>query len=221
MHKQSDYGLVYTPKAPYEVLSTLWMDYGDILLLKSVEEMVEVYYNSQQFQSSVNYLEHFYSNPFSLFEDLAAFYEAEGLFEVSHSRLGRYDILRKFVESKRIGELSVFGELLIYDLYLRENLKSRPYWSADPKVDRGLYMDFYNNRENIKRYLPDYESYDHKQVRRMTHIEHFTVDIEETTTQGRAVYKDNYVLFDYMQRDPLTYESKTMKLTSLDLVREK
>ncbi|MFR6330331.1 MAG: DUF4080 domain-containing protein [Eisenbergiella sp.] len=34
-------------EAPYEVLSTRWLSYGEVLP-KLVEEMVEVYYNSGQ-----------------------------------------------------------------------------------------------------------------------------------------------------------------------------
>ena len=211
MHERRQaYGLIHTPKAPYEVLSTQWMDYGEIIHLKSVEEMVEVYYNSHQFDASVAYLEHFYKRPIELFEDLAAYYEAEGLFEVSHSRMGRYDILRNFVCERKWGSLETFQELLIYDLYLRENLKSRPSWSADPKVDKRFYLEFYNNEEDLRAYLTGYDGYDCKQIRKMTHVEHFTVDIKKSVEQGRAAPNDHYILFDYKNRDPLTYESKTV-----------
>lgn len=42
-----EYGLKYRGKAPYEVLSTKWLPYSDVLRLKGVEDMVEVYYNSR------------------------------------------------------------------------------------------------------------------------------------------------------------------------------
>ena len=126
----------------------------------------------------------FYKRPIELFEDLAAYYEAEGLFEVSHSRMGRYDILRNFVCERKWGSLETFQELLISDLYLRENLKSRPSWSADPKVDKRFYMEFYNNEEDLRAYLTGYDGYDCKQIRKMTHVEHFTVDIKSRWNRG-------------------------------------
>ena len=49
MEKQKEnYGLVYKDTPPYEVLYTKWLPYEDVLVLKKVEEMVEVYYNSSQ-----------------------------------------------------------------------------------------------------------------------------------------------------------------------------
>ena len=46
------YGLVYSRRPPYEVLSTRWLCYEELLELKGVEEMVEIHYNSRQ---SVSY----------------------------------------------------------------------------------------------------------------------------------------------------------------------
>ena len=47
--------------------------------------MVEIYYNSHQFEQSVTYLMHFYKAPFDFFEDLAAFYEQCGFDKVQHA----------------------------------------------------------------------------------------------------------------------------------------
>ena len=99
------YGIVYRKKAPYEVLKTDWMSYDDILKLKGVEEMVEIYYNSHQFEQSVTYLMHFYKAPFDFFEDLAAFYEQCGFDKVQHGRMQRYDILLQFAEERHLGRV--------------------------------------------------------------------------------------------------------------------
>ena len=42
---------------PYEVLYTKWISYEDVLRLKGIEEMVEVYYNSRQFTNTMEELE--------------------------------------------------------------------------------------------------------------------------------------------------------------------
>ena len=54
-----EYGIVYKTQEPYEVLSTKWLDYDHVLKLKTVENMVEVYYNSGQFQNTLEYLSNF------------------------------------------------------------------------------------------------------------------------------------------------------------------
>lgn len=87
--KAGDYGLVYRPEPPYEVLSTRWLSYEDLLVLKSVEEMVEVYYNSRQFENSLEWLETYFSSAFDMYEALAGYYERKGLDAVSHSRMAR------------------------------------------------------------------------------------------------------------------------------------
>ena len=178
MHVMAEqYGIVYRRKAPYEVLKTDWMSYADILKLKGVEEMVEVYYNSHQFDLSVTYLMHFYQEPFDFFEDLAEFYEATGFGKVQHGRMQRYDILLRFVQQRHLGaesrvypcqecetaadvqaesgaENSKLDKLaaresevseilkftMLYDLYARENLKSRPEWAQE--IPEALLFDY-------------------------------------------------------------------------------
>ena len=47
---QAAYDLVYTKEPPYEVLSTKWLSFDDVLYLKGIEAVVEVFYNSRQFE---------------------------------------------------------------------------------------------------------------------------------------------------------------------------
>ena len=222
------YGIVYRKKAPYEVLKTDWMSYDDILKLKGVEEMVEIYYNSHQFEQSVTYLMHFYEAPFDFFEDLAAFYEQCGFDKVQHGRMQRYDILLQFAEERHLGKvvndmaaadkkkdiqevhgdaIEILKATMLYDLYARENLKSRPEW-AHEILYRPLCEDFYRNREMTERYLPSYEGCTARQMKRMTHMEGFAMDIRATAASGQWTGKPEVLLFDYKERNPLTYAAK-------------
>ena len=222
------YGIVYRKKAPYEVLKTDWMSYDDILKLKGVEEMVEIYYNSHQFEQSVTYLMHFYKAPFDFFEDLAAFYEQCGFGKVQHGRMQRYDILLQFAEKRHLGKvvndmaaadkkkdiqevhgdaIEILKATMLYDLYARENLKSRPEW-AHEILYRPLCEDFYRNREMTERYLPSYEGCTARQMKRMTHMEGFAMDIRATAASGQWTGKPEVLLFDYKERNPLTYAAK-------------
>ena len=222
------YGIVYRKKAPYEVLKTNWMSYDDILKLKGVEEMVEVYYNSHQFEQSVTYLMHFYKAPFDFFEDLAAFYEQCGFDKVQHGRMQRYDILLQFAEKRHFGKvvndmaaadkkkdiqevhgdaIEILKAIMLYDLYARENLKSRPEW-AQEILYRPLCEDFYRNREMTERYLPSYAGCTARQMKRMTHMEGFAMDIRETAASGQWKGEPEVLLFDYKERKPLTYAAK-------------
>ncbi len=168
------YGIVHKEKEPYEVLSTNWISYEDVLNLKKVENMVEVYYNSGQFENSLKYLETLFLDSFTMYESLGRFYEQKGYDRVSHNRLRRYEILLEFIGSLENGDVQKGADALILDLYLREKLKSRPSFARDQKAEEKRIWA-YRKQENIPK---------------TAHIEVFE--------DGRVL------LFDYEKKDPLT-----------------
>ena len=198
-----EYGIVFRANSPYEVLYTNWLSYDELLELKKVEEMVELYYNSGQFTKTIAYLEHFFESPFVLYHELGCFYEKKGLFELSHSRLTRYHILLQWCEENEIGDNGLLKELMLYDLYLRENLKSRPAFAAEVREEKEQIQEFYREEEQIRELLPHYEEYNWKQISRMTHMEAFHYDMEAAVEKGEAQPKLRYILFDYEKREPL------------------
>ena len=124
--QKEQYGLVYKSRPPYEVLYTKWLPYSDVLRLKRVEEMVEVYYNSRQFSYTLGALEKAFPDSFSMYEQLGAYYDEEGQTFLSHARVTRYEILYAFAKKIDPEREELYRELLIFDFYLRENAKSRP-----------------------------------------------------------------------------------------------
>lgn len=205
------YGLVYRKKPVYEVLYTKWMSYDDILLLKDVEEMVETYYNSAQFRCSLTYLMHFAENPFVFYEQLAGYYKKAGLNDRKHNRISRYTILLQFAEETGLGDAEVLKEILTYDLYLRENMKSRPDWVKDLKEWNKDYTEFFRDKERACRYLAE-EDYDSRKAARQNHIEPFSFDIEETARKGKKEGEASHILFDYANRSPLTGDARTVRV---------
>ncbi len=127
-----EYGLLFHDRPPYEVLATKWLPFADLLRIKRAEEMLEVYYNSGQFALSIRLLTLTCASAFALFERLGGYYEKNGLFGISHSRLARCEILLDFVrEEQEAIDLNMLREALVYDLYARENCKRRPVWAVD------------------------------------------------------------------------------------------
>lgn len=211
--KAGEYGLVYRPEPPYEVLATRWLSYEDLLVLKAVEEMVEVYYNSRQFENSLEWLEKYFSSAFDMYEALAGYYERRGLNEISHSRMARYKILLDFVsETFSEDARQIFVQILTYDLYLRENIKSRPEWAGDQDEWKAFYVAFFKEEENRERYFSGYEDYTTKQIQRMTHMEHFDFNVPATAAEGQRVGEPMFLWFDYLHRDALTWRSRTIEV---------
>lgn len=192
------YGIVYHSHPMYEVISTKWISYGELVRLKSVEEMVEVYYNSAQFSRTIEVLEQEFESPFAMFEALADYYRQNGLDGLKHSRMGRLDILRDFILERTGGEAvsrkkEQYEALLLTDLYLRENSKSRPAWAPDLTAWKKQIQEFYKQEEEERRYLAHYEGYNWKQLMHMTHL--------EIRPDGK------WYLFDYKKRSPLTKDA--------------
>ena len=201
--KAKDYECVCKGKEPYEVLKTKWLSYGEICRLKGIEDMVEVYYNSGQFSHTMKAMEEYFSDAFAMYEAMADFYERKGYSSLSHSRIKRYEILTEFLKEQKIGNLFYFQELMILDLYARENLKTRPVWAAERKPYKEKIQDFYVKETETPEFLKDYTGYQPKQLEKMTHLEVFSYNVLEGKEE-KGIYP---VLFDYKNRSPLTNDA--------------
>ena len=181
------YGILHKEKEPYEVLSTNWLSYREILKLKRVESMVEVYYNSGQFQNTLEYLVPQFEDAFVFYEKLGAFYEEKGYSEISHSRMRRYEILLEFLKEETQINTETVAQYMLYDLYLRERLKKRPSFAADQKPYESAVWAYRKEHR----------------ISRTAHIEVFP--------DGKAI------LFDYENRNPLSNNAATENVVlSLD-----
>lgn len=207
MEKQKEnYGLVYKDTPPYEVLYTKWLPYEDVLVLKKVEEMVEVYYNSSQFSNTLRLLEKEFDTAFALYDTLARFYEEKGYDKVSHSRIARFEILYEFIQTITAEEnLVLYKELLTYDLYLRENVKKRPDFAGDYTLQKDELR--YINEEILLKderlaYLGQ------KNMRKFSHMEQFDHAVNEDFKETKTI-----LLFDYQNRDPLTNQATVYPIT--------
>ncbi len=183
--QKAAYGLVYQSKPPYEVLYTNWLTYENVLELKMVEDMVEVYYNSGQFAYTLRQLEKEFASPYQMYYQLGTYYEQHNLHMLSHSRVKRYEILLDFIRALRLEQDELYRELLVFDLYLRERVKSRPTFAGEYTVPKDV------KREQAK----------------LSHVERFHYDVA-----GDCKKRDCLVSFDYENRSKLTHEATVMYL---------
>ena len=210
-----DCDLLYSAAPPYEVLCTKWLSYGDVLELKDIEEMTEVHYNSRQFTCTLKELEKEFDTPYEMFSFMAGYYNKNHLFGISHSRIARYEILWKIIQERLekngkcetqgkpenggVSEkLEQYRDLLMTDLYLRENVKSRPTFSRDLSDSKDFVREFFQREEKTPEHLSGYEGYDSRQMAKMAHLE--------------PLRDGTYLLFDYKKRDPLSYNARTVRV---------
>ena len=210
-----EYEIAYHSRPPYEVLKTKWLPYEDVLKIRQVEEMLEVYYNSGQFEVTMKVLGVLFQSAFFMFQELGKFYERKGYFGMSHARIRRSEILLEFTEEiaggnitedeqrnftdicKNLGHseiLDIIKESLIFDLYYRENCKSRPAWAKDLSAWKQVTRAYCKNGKQ-------------------SHVECFFYRFPD---KGERVLKELpehtekplYALFDYTDRDPLDHQAK-------------
>lgn len=214
--RAEEFGICYGEFPPYEVLYTKWLSYDDVLFLKKIEEMVEMYYNSNQYSHVLPFLERVFESPFAMFEQLAKYYEQQGYFLKSPARAYRYQVLLQFALEFDQENEEIYKELLTYDLYLRENVKSRPDFCKDltTQAYRNIASTFYQQEEEQRSYLPDYQEYHWKQLWKMTHLELFNYPVwsPEEIIEDDALEEPVAILFDYQSRNPLNYEARTVIL---------
>lgn len=207
--KAEQYGIVYQENPPYEVLFTKWISYEEILILKQVEEMVELYYNSGQFTHMLPVLEREFVTPFEMYLQLASFYQEKGYFVNTPARSHRYQILLEFALTVSPEKEALYRELLTFDYYLRENAKSRPSFCRDLSSYRDKIWEFYQREEKEAQILTDYQQYHARQKMKMTHMEVFFYPVWEADS-NRELQKSkapDFILFDYAKRDVLTKEA--------------
>ena len=210
-----EYEIAYHSRPPYEVLKTKWLPYEDVLKIRQVEEMLEVYYNSGQFEVTMKVLGVLFQSAFFMFQELGKFYERKGYFGMSHARIRRSEILLEFTEEIAGGNitedeqrnftdicknldhseiLDIIKESLIFDLYYRENCKSRPAWAKDLSAWKQVTRAYCKNGKQ-------------------SHVECFFYRFPD---KGERVLKELpehtekplYALFDYTDRDPLDHQAK-------------
>lgn len=178
--KAQEYGFVYQDKAPYEILETSVLSFGEISRLKGIEEMVENYWNSGMFKTSIEVLIHnFYQSPFRFFEGLWRYWENKGYHHRAHNKMMLYETLLNFFIEQRHQPIEVFKEVLKLDYLKNTRSPSIPAF-----LHRNVLADFKNKchqflqrEENIAQYLPQFSGMTAKQIIKRVHFEQFTYDV--------------------------------------------
>lgn len=197
-HKD-EYDMIYRSKPPYEIMQTKWLSYDEVLLIKLVEEMLEVYYNSGQFEITMKLIDVVYPDSFGFFLRLGQFYEHMGYLGMNHSRIRRCEILLEFLKQEKQVSIELMEEALLYDLYYRENMKSRPYWAGNISEFSKITKTYCKNGK-------------------LSHIEPFSYHFPDKSQKTISALPERleegiYVLFEYEKRDALDHQAKTTEIT--------
>ncbi len=203
-----DYEILYHDNPPYEVMATKWLSYDDVLKMKRIEEMLEVYYNSGQFEVTMKVLNNCYSSAFDMFQKMGDFYEENSYFGMSHSRIKRCEILLEFVENEwkdktdKEEKIKCIKEALVFDLYYRENCKTRPAWAQDASTFKKVTHQFCKNGK-------------------LSHVEPFHYDfLQDEKIFPIRKSEPCWALFSYENRDPLSHQANVKYVNPEEVEKE-
>ena len=208
----AEHGVVYRSRPPYEVLSTRWLGYADIIRLKGIEELVEMYYNSGQFSCTLACVVPRFASPFDFFEQFSLSYRGGGRHKMNHNRMDKYEILREFLLEAGV-RVPYLDELLVLDMYLRENMKSRPSWAADLTPFRKTWKEMYRTRgEELFSEAWRDGTYDSRKAANQSHMEYFHFDAARLLREGVLEETACFCLFDYGRRNPLNRNARVVTI---------
>lgn len=188
-----DYGIIYKSKPPYEVLYTREMPYKDMLRLHQIEELVERYYNSERFHTSLEYLYTLFESPFDFYEALSMYWEEKGYDKVQHKKAAYYILLAEFALAQEGVQEELIKELIRFDWFKHEQVKEVPQELIT--LDQQQYKEvantlLRNDELMIGTLKVDDEVTARQRLRRM-HIEWFKYNIATGKEENTAI------LFDY------------------------
>ena len=196
-----EYGIVCKDFPPYEVLYTNWLSFDDVLSLKKTEEALEIYYGTGQFVNSINYLIGFFDTSYNFYKALGEFYASKSSNGEKHSRISRYNILLEFAQviicemnKASLCDISVVKSLLTYDIYVRENIKTRPSFAVDATVYKEEIKIFARNNN----------------IDKSCHIEVMERKVLSYINDANDKILDSdmvFVVFDYEKRNPLNHNA--------------
>ena len=216
----------YKDYAPYEVLSNKFISYDEILKLKDIEDILERYYNSNNFSLSVKYIiENYYSeSAFKFFEEFATYFDEMGYFHLAQGKNQLYSILLDFYKEK-IGEnYDLFMEILKYDYVSLGKISSVPNIFAKVEVDnlKPRVHEFLHDRENLEKYLPKHVDTPTKYILKYVHFEPFKYDILKLKEDIHADIKEQESIILFVYDDIKVFEkSRTYKVELKELIKEK
>lgn len=203
-----EYEILYSAKAPYEVLATKWISFDDVLNIRLVEEMLELHYNSGQFVQSLRVLEQAFDSAFAMYWEMGIYYLHHGLRGQNFSRMKRCEIFLDFATEKDPVHKEWYEQALTFDLYARENMKRRPAWAPDLSGMKKAQMQYLREHGLEKNYC-HMEPFDKEFLIKFTDMDTEEYRRHVSVTDGEdpaGIFSETvaWVLFDYEHRDALT-----------------
>lgn len=212
----NEYGYVYSKQAPYEIFYNNFISYRELIDLKFVEEIVELYYNSNRFINSLDMMvKKHYNRAVDFYLEFATYWKVNGLFDQPHKLIKLYDILIKFYEEKLFNGLMIFKEVMKLDYFI--NNQKAPSTVFDIKEDKVFHNACYDYLKNIS----SREKSAKQWLKQMKFVV-FKIDIKKYIESSFEEIDSNDIvlMFDYAIDYQVFYKSTYVDVTNELIYKE-
>lgn len=193
MQRLEHYGYVYDPAPPYEVIRSDHMEAGDLLEIKVVEELLEMYRNSHLFDASMAYAVPFAQTPSVFYRAFAAYWTDQGLFGRKMDLATRFGHLEQFVEETYPVHGALLKDLTRYDYHRTTRQRHRFFSDPGPDIPRQALHHYLQDEEKVLRDLPQFAGTPAKEIIKHIEVHRFRFD----PTDPEYPETDCTVYFDY------------------------
>ncbi|MEC0238589.1 B12-binding domain-containing radical SAM protein [Paenibacillus dokdonensis] len=137
------YDYTYMDQAPYEILGSHKLSFGDIVRLKRLEDVLEKYWNAHRLDHTLNYLmKHEFESPFDFFQEFGDYWEGQDWQKIGHQLEDLFTRLSAFLTYRGVKRMDVVLGLMKLDYFLNHKYKPRKIWWDTPitKDEWSLFM---------------------------------------------------------------------------------
>lgn len=196
------YRYAYMAMAPYEVLRSDALTYGEIRWFHSFEDVFETYYNAGRCRHTADFLiksqEH--GDAFAFWKRFTDWWENHGYHKVGHATKDLYGLLRDFAGDAYGTAAVLLDNLLRFDALMADGGRIRPvYLDWDMEKHQDKTAPFWRS-ERPRAYLPGFIFENWRAVRGRYHIEFFACDVRKAA-EGIAEPRETVLLFDFTGPD--------------------
>lgn len=191
-----EHGIIYNERAPYKILKSDYISFEELCYLEKIESLVDTYYNSGNFKSITQYALNVFNSPFDFYENFCNYLMKKQYFNRPHKFIYYYDALYDFLTGIKHQDAEYIKDLILHDYACNSKPRSYPKCANDAYNDKRktAIREFFNNDQNITKYLPKYEGMAPSTISRQCNIEIFKYDV----LSSYKALKETVVLYDYM-----------------------
>lgn len=181
---------------PYEVLSSEWLSYEELVQLHHIEDVLEKYYNAGLAEFTIDEVitRHCAGDAFSFWEDLGRYWHQQGRYGIGVGVSERYSILKRYLDLRYPESTPIFNDLLKYDVLTVQPAFSLPTGLENTPGCSERLSGLLKEHSFRERYLPEFLDLSVREIKKRVIMERFDC-LPQNPKSG-----PDYVLFIYPQK---------------------